>query len=73
MSDKLTWSDARALGAALYDLYPMENPILLEPTEIVRLVRELDAFEPVGQETVAAAQIEDIQMEWYAEYSAASC
>jgi FeS assembly protein IscX len=62
-----TWSDARAIGEALYDKFPDQHPLEVRFTDLHRWVCELDEFGDDPQKS-SEANLEAIQMIWYDEY-----
>ncbi len=73
MRARLTWTDTEAVGHALHEAHPEENPLDVEDRELEALVRALEDYDPASAEAVDEERLEAIRMEWYSHYSAASC
>lgn len=61
------WTDARAIGEALYDAHPDIEPLSVRFTDLHRMVLELDEFEDEPQNS-SEGVLEAIQMVWYEEW-----
>jgi len=64
---KLTWSDSREIGEAIYDRFPDTDPLSVRFTDLHEWVTELPDFsdDPKGS---SEKHLEAIQMIWYEEW-----
>jgi FeS assembly protein IscX len=63
----LTWDDAEDIGLALFEKFPVEDPLAVRFTDLRRRVLELDEFEGDPQGS-SEGKLEAIQMAWYEEW-----
>ncbi len=69
MTAKLTWEDAEAIGLALYEKYPGQDPLGVRFTDLRQRIIELEGF--AGDPAASTeGKLEAIQMAWYEEWQA---
>jgi FeS assembly protein IscX len=64
---RLTWDQAEAIGLALYEKFPEQDPLRVRFTDLHRCVTELDGFSD-DPDASTEGKLEAIQMAWYEEW-----
>jgi FeS assembly protein IscX len=67
MPSELNWTDAAAIGYALFEKFPELDPLTVRFTDLHRYVTELEGFADDPQKS-SEPRLEAIQMAWHEEF-----
>jgi FeS assembly protein IscX len=67
MPRELNWTDASAIGYALFEKFPELDPLTVRFTDLHRYVTELEGFVDDPQKS-SEPRLEAIQMAWHEEF-----